>query len=158
MSAPNSPRLVASFSVPKDVLREFEEMAEEENVDPFAEPASKRQIADRQSDYHNRRFNRVANESADAFTEKEGDQSTEGGYKEAMRLQRLEKEGQRGRRAIEGNEKREREEDKEKKDLDRTPPAAELEAAEKARSATPCPETKRKPRCDGSKHAETEKP
>ena len=67
-------------------------MAEEEDVDPFAETASKRQIAARQSDYHNRRFGRVANESADAFSEKEGDQSMEGGYKEAMRLQRLEKE------------------------------------------------------------------
>jgi splicing factor 3B subunit 1 len=158
MSAPNSPRLVDSFSVPKDVLREFEEMAEEENVDPFAETASKRQIAARQSDYHNRRFNRVANESADAFTEKEGDQSTEGGYKEAMRLQRLEKEEQRVRRAIEENEKREREEDKEKMDLDRTPPAAELEAAEKELAATQPRETKRKRRWDVSEPAEKEKP
>ena len=84
-----------------DVLREFEEMAEEENADPFAETASKRQIAARQTDYHNWRFNRVANESVDAFSQKEDGQSAEGGYKEAMRLQRLEKEEQRVRRAIE---------------------------------------------------------
>ena len=149
MSAPNSPRLVDSFSVPKDVLREFEEMAEEENVDPFAETASKRQIAARQSDYHNRRFNRTANESADAFAAREDGQPTEGGYKEAMRLQRLEKEEQRVRRAIDEKEKREREEDKEKMVLDRTPPAAELEAAEEELAASAAvQETKRKRRWD----------
>ena len=131
MSAPNSPRLVDSFTVPKDVLKEFEELAEEENVDPFAETASKRQIASRQSDYHNRRFSRVANESADAFQGTEDGKDVEGGYKEAMRLQMLEKEEARVRRAIEEKEKKEREEGKEKMDLDRTPPAAEIEAAAK---------------------------
>ena len=156
MSAPNSPRLVDSFSVPKDVLREFEEMAEEENVDPFAETASKRQIAARQTDYHNRRFNRVANESADAFSQKEDGQTTEGGYKEAMRLQRLEKEEQRVRRAIEEKEKRDKEEEKEKMDLDRTPPAAELEAAEKELAAAQPQETRRKRRWDVSDPAEKE--
>ena len=156
MSAPNSPRLVDSFSVPKDVLREFEEMAEEENVDPFAETASKRQIAARQTDYHNRRFNRVANESADAFSQKEDGQTAEGGYKEAMRLQRLEKEEQRVRRAIEEKEKREKEEEKEKMDLDRTPPAAELEAAEKELAAAQPQETRRKRRWDVSDPAEKE--
>ena len=130
-------------------------MAEEENVDPFAETASKRQIAARQSDYHNRRFSRLANESADAFSEKEG---AEGGYKEAMRLQMLEKEEQRVRRAIEEKEKREREEDKEKMDLDRTPPAAELEAVEKELAAAQSQETKRKRRWDVSEPAEKEKP
>ncbi|KAI9453404.1 armadillo-type protein [Lactarius psammicola] len=129
MSAPSSPRLVDSFSVPKDVLREFEEMAEEENIDPFAETASKRQIAARQSDYHNRRFNRTGQREEDG-------QPAEGGYKEAMRLQRLEKEEQRVRRAIEEKEKRDREEDKEKMDLDRTPPAAELESAEEELAAS----------------------
>jgi splicing factor 3B subunit 1 len=158
MSAPNSPRLVDSFSVPKDVLREFEEMAEEENVDPFAETASKRQIAARQSDYHNRRFNRTANESADAFAAREDGQPTEGGYKEAMRLQMLEKEEQRVRRAIEEKEKREREEDKEKMDLDRTPPAAELEAAEEELAASAAAQdTKRKRRWDVTEPVE-EKP
>ena len=95
MSDPGSPRLVDSFSVPKDVLREFEELAEEENYDPFAETASKRQIASRQSDYHNRRFNRQANDSADAFKAAEDGTDVEGGYKDAMRLQRLEKEEER---------------------------------------------------------------
>ena len=133
-------------------------MAEEENIDPFAETASKRQIAARQSDYHNRRFNRMANESADAFLEKEDSQSTEGGYKEAMRLQRLEKEEQRVRRAIEEKEKRERGDEDEKMDLDRTPPAAELEAAEKVLAAAQIQETKRKRRWDVAEPAEKEKP
>ena len=50
MSPPGSPRLVDSFTAPKEVLQEFADLAEEENVDPFAETASKRQIASRQTD------------------------------------------------------------------------------------------------------------
>ncbi|KIY53806.1 hypothetical protein FISHEDRAFT_68567 [Fistulina hepatica ATCC 64428] len=53
----------------KEVLQEFVELAEEENVDSFTETASKRQIAARQSDSHNHRFYRVAVESADAFSD-----------------------------------------------------------------------------------------
>ena len=131
MSPPSSPRLVDSFTVPKDVLKEFEEMAEEENFDPFAETASKRQIASRQTDYHNRRFNRQANESADAFKAAEDGMEVDGGYKDAMRIQRLEKEEERVRRAIEEKEKRDREEGIDKAALDKTPPAKELEEAER---------------------------
>lgn len=124
----SEPRLVDSFSAPKEILEEFANLAEEEDVDPFAETASKRQIASRQSDYHNRRFNRQAVESADAF--KEGD-SEEGGYKEAMRLANLEREEIRVRRAIEDKERKQREEDQERMDLDKTPPREEFEAAAK---------------------------
>ncbi|KAF9244093.1 armadillo-type protein [Melanogaster broomeanus] len=127
MSTPGSPRLVDSYTAPKEILQEFADLAEEENFDPFAETASKRQIASRQSDYHNRRFNRVAQESADAFKHAEDGTEVEGGYKEAMRLARLEQEEVRVRRAIEEKERQEREEGKMKMDLDRTPPAAELE-------------------------------
>lgn len=129
MSPPGSPRLVDSFTAPKEVLQEFADLAEEENFDPFAETASKRQIAARQTDYHNRRFSRQANESADAFKQAESDADGEGGYKEAMRLQRLEKEEERVRRAIEEKERKDREEGKEKVDLDKTPPASEIEEA-----------------------------
>lgn len=131
MSAPGSPRLVDSFTAPKEILKEFEDLAEEENFDPFAETASKRQIASRQSDYHNRRFSRQANESADAFKAAEDGAEVEGGYKEAMRLQRLEKEEERVRRAIEEKERKDREEGIDKAALDKTPPARELEEAEK---------------------------
>lgn len=127
MSPTGSPRLIDSYTVPKEVLQEFADLAEEENVDPFAETASKRQIAARQSDYHNRRFNRVAVDSADAFAQSGDGNDVEGGYKDAMRLSRLEQEELRVKRAIEEKERKEREEGKMKMDLDRTPPAAELE-------------------------------
>jgi len=121
-----SPRLVDSFTAPKEILQEFADLAEEENIDPFAETASKRQIASRQSDYHHRRFNRVAQDSADAFKHAEEGTEVEGGYKDAMRLSRLEQEEVRVRRAIEEKERREREEGQMKMDLDKTPPASEL--------------------------------
>ncbi|KAK7686246.1 hypothetical protein QCA50_010466 [Cerrena zonata] len=161
MSEPGSPRLVDSFSVPKDVLREFEELAEEENYDPFAETASKRQIASRQSDYHNRRFKRQANESADAFKAVEEGTDVEGGYKDAMRLQRLEKEEERVRRAIEDKERQAREEGKEKMDLDRTPPREELREAEEliaAAVASAATGTKRKRRWDIAEPADENTP
>ncbi|KAJ8593868.1 ARM repeat-containing protein [Rhizopogon salebrosus TDB-379] len=156
MSAPNSPRLVDSFTAPKEILQEFADLAEEDNFDPFAETASKRQIASRQSDYHNRRFSRVAQESADAFKEVEDGMEVEGGYKEAMRLARLEQEEARVRRAIEEKERQEREEGKMKMDLDKTPPRAELEdvamelaaAKELATSRETTSGTKRKRRWD----------
>ncbi|KAH9169305.1 hypothetical protein EDB89DRAFT_1908725 [Lactarius sanguifluus] len=49
---------------------------------------------------------RRGNESADAFALRDNGQPAEGGYKGATRLQRLEREEQRVRRAIEENEKR----------------------------------------------------
>ena len=127
MSSSNEPRLLDSFSVPKEVLEEFTEMAEEENIDPFAETAKTRQIAARQNDYHHRRFDRVAVDSADAFSAKEGEE-VEGGYKDAMRLSRLEQEEQRVYKAIQEKERKEREEDGVMKmDLDKTPPAIEIQ-------------------------------
>ena len=93
----SEPRLVDSFTAPKEVLQEFAEMAEEEDMDPFAETAKQRQIAARQSDYHNRRFKRQAHDSVDAFKASAEGEEIEGGYKDAMRLQRLEKEEERVR-------------------------------------------------------------
>ena len=149
MSPPGSPRLVDSYTVPKDILQEFHDLAEEEDVDPFAESASKRQIAARQSDYHNRRFKRVAVDSADAFKQGEEGADDEGGYKEAMRLSRLEQEELRVKRAIEEKERKQREEDKMKMDLDKTPPREEIEAAEKELAAMKeASGTKRKRRWD----------
>ncbi|KAF4569801.1 Splicing factor 3B subunit 1 [Pleurotus pulmonarius] len=130
MSSPNPGRLLDSFTAPKEILQEFADLAEEEDVDPFAETASKRQIAARQSDYHNRRFGRVAVDSADAFAQGEDGGEVEGGYKDAMRLARLEQEEARVKRAIEEKERREREEGKLKMDLDKTPPASELQDVE----------------------------
>ncbi|KAH8832641.1 small nuclear ribonucleoprotein [Flagelloscypha sp. PMI_526] len=116
MSNSDEPRLVDSFTAPKDILDEFAQIAEDEDIDP---------IASRQSDYQNRRFDRVALDSADAFAA--DGQDVEGGYKDAMRLARLEQEEQRVRQAIQDKERQEREEGKMKMDLDKTPPAAELD-------------------------------
>ena len=148
----SEPRLVDSFTAPKEVLEEFANLAEEDDVDPFAETASKRQIASRQSDYHHRRFDRQAVESADAF--KEGESDGQGGYKEAMRLARLEKEEARVKRAIEDKERKQREEGQEKMDLDKTPPRAELESAAKE-LAEMSAGTKRKRRWDVAEPSET---
>ena len=149
MSPPGSPRLVDSYTVPKEILQEFHDLAEEDDVDPFAETASKRQIASRQSDYHNRRFNRVAVDSADAFKETEGGKDVEGGYKDAMRLARLEQDEQRVRRAIEEKQRRKQDEDEMKMDLDRTPPREEIEAAERELASMKAEKgTKRKRRWD----------
>jgi splicing factor 3B subunit 1 len=150
MSAPGSPRLVDSYTAPKDVLKEFQDLAEDDNFDPFAETASKRQIAARQSDYHNRRFERVAVDSADAFKQTDDGTEQEGGYKDAMRLARLEQEELRVKRAIEEKERTDREEGRSKMDLDKTPPASELVDAAKELGATPPSSsgTKRKRRWD----------
>ena len=131
MSAPSSPRLVDSFTAPKEVLQEFADIAEEDDHDPFAETAKTRQIAARQSDYHRRRFDRSAHDSADAFAAQQDGTEVEGGYKDAMRLQMLEKEEVRVRKLIEDKDKKDREEGADKMDLDRTPPRAELDEAEK---------------------------
>ncbi|KAE9400027.1 ARM repeat-containing protein [Gymnopus androsaceus JB14] len=133
-----------------EILQEFADLAEEENVDPFAETAKTRQVAARQSEYHHRRFDRVAVDSADAF--KEGG-SEEGGYKDAMRLARLEQEEVRVKRAIEEKERQEREEGKLKMDLDKTPPASEIQDVEMELAAakdlaTSRENTKRKRRWD----------
>ena len=127
MSAPSSPRLVDSFTAPKDVLQEFADLAEEDNSDPFAETAKARPIVARQSDYHLRRFDRSAHDSADAF--QQDGTGIEGGYKEAMRLQMLEKEEARVKKLIE-KEKKDKEGGDEM-DLDRTPPRMELDEVEK---------------------------
>ena len=153
MSAPSSPRLVDSFTAPKEILQEFADLAEEEDHDPFAETAKTRQIAARQADYHLRRFGRSAHDSADAFAAQKDGTEVEGGYKDAMRLQMLEKEEARVRKLIEEKEKQDREDGGDKMDLDRTPPRAELDEAEKilaeaAAAAVAASSGKRKRRWD----------
>ncbi|KAM5534543.1 hypothetical protein V8D89_011747 [Ganoderma adspersum] len=120
-----SPRFLDSFTAPKEVLVE---MANDAVADPFASTATIRQIAARQSEYHNRRFGRKAHEGADAFKAVEEDQAGMGGYQDAMRLQRLEREEERVRRAIE--RKTEMEVGvKGKMDLDKTPSRVEMKEA-----------------------------
>ena len=86
-------------------------------------------IAARQSDYFTTfegSTYRSAHDTADAFAAQQDDTEVEGGYKEAMRFQRLEKEEARVRKFIE-KEKKDREDGADKMDLDGTPPRAELD-------------------------------
>ena len=96
-----SPGYFDSFTAPKEVLAELAEMAEEIAPEPKFAPTAFRQIASRQSDYQNRRFERNAYESADAFEALEKGRAVVGGYQDTMRLHRLVREEERVRRAIE---------------------------------------------------------
>ncbi|KAG8756052.1 Splicing factor 3B subunit 1, partial [Serendipita sp. 396] len=133
MASSDEPRLLDSFTAPKEVLDEFAEMAEEEGYDPFKETARKREIASRRSDYANKHLDlERTGVSIDPFA-----QGADGGgengiaYQDAIREQRLAREEQRVRRLIEAEEAQRREEGLEKMDLDKTPPREDFEEAEK---------------------------
>lgn len=105
-------------------------VAEEEEFDPFAETASRRQIAARQSDYQNQGFNinRGSGVSADPFATGTSDAAING-YADAMRVTWLGREEQRVHRAIEERERRTREEGLSEAGLDKTPPRQDFEVA-----------------------------
>ncbi|KAJ7576999.1 armadillo-type protein [Mycena floridula] len=86
---------------PKDVLDEFEQLAEADNVDPFAETASKRQL----------------NKGLDARLDRISGDGQDVEYKVAMRLASMEKEEARRRVEEKGNPR---------SLVDRTPTASEL--------------------------------
>jgi splicing factor 3B subunit 1 len=161
MSRPGSPRLLDSFTAPKDVLEQFAAMADEDDVDPFKDTAKKREIASRRSDYANRHLEiDRSGVSIDPFAQTEESEQS-GGYQDAMRRQRLEREEQRVYRAIAAKESQMREEGKEEMDLDKTPPREDLEEVEKLitaamESAAATAGTKRKRRWDVA--GEDEKP
>lgn len=154
----DQPRLIDSYTAPKDVLEEFAQLADEEDVDPFRETATSRQISARQSDYHNRRFERQGIAGTDAFKDAAEGKDSEGGYKDAMRLANLEREEQRVRRAIQEKEKREREEGTSRDELDRTPPASEIDEVLKDVEASLAATGKRKRRWDVGDDDEPAKP
>lgn len=65
-------RLKYSFTAPKDILQEFVDLAETQ---------LQWQILSQQSEYHNHKCSRVAQESADAFKQLEDGKEVEEGYK-----------------------------------------------------------------------------
>ncbi|KZT53002.1 small nuclear ribonucleo protein [Calocera cornea HHB12733] len=139
MSSPERHEL-QSYTAPKDVLDEFAAMAEEEDIDPFAETALKRQILQRGSDYQRKGAERAmerGNEAvrADPFAQGQEGEDT-AGYRDAMRLQMLEREEERVRRAIAEKERKEKEEGKQAQEEDKTPPA-ELLALMRGGDKTP---------------------
>ncbi|GAA5974776.1 hypothetical protein JCM5350_001288 [Sporobolomyces pararoseus] len=92
-------RLLDSFTAPAHLMHEFAE--DSESTDPFAETAKSRQVASRQSDYHQRRFERHAATSSDAFGQEAGGEGEGESYEDKMRRAELEREEQRVRREIE---------------------------------------------------------
>lgn len=89
-------RPLNTYTAPQDILDDHAEMAEEDGTpDVFEDKAKSKQISARQSDYHNRRFNRT-----DGLGEGE-DES----YADRMRLVNLEREEEKLRRFKEQMEK-----------------------------------------------------
>lgn len=90
MSTSDEPRLLDSFSAPKEIFDEMAEAAEEEDYDPFRETQKTRQIASRRSDYANRHLEieRIG-VSIDPFAQDADGNAAQGaGYQDAMRVQR----------------------------------------------------------------------
>ncbi|GAA5854544.1 hypothetical protein JCM8547_004879 [Rhodosporidiobolus lusitaniae] len=124
-SASNAPRLLDSFSAPKHLLHEF---ADEDAEDPFAETAKTRQVAARESEYHQRRFDRDAGVSSDAFGEGGEGES----YADKMRRAEIEREELRVRREIERRQQEGTDEKGEKLEItapDETPRGRQYEAS-----------------------------
>lgn len=107
-------RTLQSYTAPKEILDEHEEMAHEEGVpDAFQDKAQSKQVAARQSDYQLRRFNR---------TEAQGEGEDES-YADRMRLVNLQREEEKVRRYKEQMDK-DQEAKKEIKADEKTPPRA----------------------------------
>ncbi|KAH9809439.1 splicing factor 3B subunit 1, partial [Melampsora americana] len=120
-------RLLDSYTAPKQFLQELAEDAEDAE-DPLLANLKAKQIQSRQSDYHNRRFDRDSSGTvvSDPFSSSaEGNDQSEGGYKEAMRRAELEREEARVMKKI----KEQQEEASNQMDVDRP-----------ERSKTPTPE------------------
>lgn len=125
--APRRVNPLDAFSAPQHLLHEFAD----DSFDPLAERVAQRQVAARQSEYHNRRFQRDAGPESrrDPFAQgSETDGHEEEGYREAMRRANIEREEQRVRRAIEEKERaaqgeEPRDDGAPSKERDVTPPA-----------------------------------
>ncbi|GAA6060277.1 hypothetical protein JCM10212_003977 [Sporobolomyces blumeae] len=89
-------RLLDSYTAPAHLMHEFAD--DDESTDPFAATAQSRQIASRQSDYHQRRFERASGVSTDAFGAEAGEGES---YEDKMKRAELEREEARVRREIE---------------------------------------------------------
>ena len=91
-----------AYTAPQHLLNEFAN----EDEDPLKGRGSQRIIAERQSDYHNRRFNRDAGpeRTADAFSGEVAEDG-EGSYQHAMRQAELEREEARVQSIIEERQK-----------------------------------------------------
>ena len=92
--------LAASYTAPKEFLYEH---ADEDGEDVMKDRSAQRQIADRESEYQKKRFDRgvLTPTRKDAFEQKDGGVDSERSYAEIMKAQALDKEEERVRRLIE---------------------------------------------------------
>lgn len=138
-------RRLNSYTASKEIINEA--LEGHDTHDPFAETKRERRIAGRESEYHQRRFNRVLSpERADAFSKEENSESRT--YAEVIREAELQKEEQRVLAAIAQKKKEEAaagpssaptsattqegEAPKKKRRWDITTPAPDVEATPKA--------------------------
>ena len=101
-----------SYSAPQELLDEHAEMADEEVMDEFTDRAQSKQVAARQSDYHQRRFKRTEGMGA-------GEDES---YEDRMRRVNLEREEAEVKRLKEQKEKEAKERGEKVEVEDRTPP------------------------------------
>ncbi|CAO3647932.1 unnamed protein product [Cunninghamella echinulata] len=91
-------RKLNSYSVTKDIVQET--IGESDQHDPFAHTQKSKRISDRETEYQQRRFNRILSpERKDAFSKEDGEDQQNNtdsrSYAEVMREQELDKERQR---------------------------------------------------------------
>lgn len=87
-----------SFTAPTDILKEIQE--QDADVDPMADMRPSRKIADREDEYHARRFNRIISpERVDAFAENNNTANARS-YSDVMKEAELEREQQRIMKSI----------------------------------------------------------
>ncbi|KAL6609304.1 splicing factor 3B subunit 1 [Neocallimastix californiae] len=87
-----------SFTAPTEILKEIQN--QDDDVDPMAEMRPSRKIADREDEYHARRFNRIISpERVDAFSENNNTENARS-YSDVMKEAELEREQQRIMKSI----------------------------------------------------------
>jgi len=87
-----------SFTAPTEILKEIQD--QDDDVDPMAEMRPSRKIADREDEYHARRFNRIISpERVDAFSENNNTENARS-YSDVMKEAELEREQQRIMKSI----------------------------------------------------------
>ncbi|KAL7269833.1 U2 snRNP component prp10 [Rhizina undulata] len=97
-----SRRLVGQYTASKELLNEFANAGADEDMDPMAARAAGSKIADRETDYQKRRFQRQLTPTrTDAFSNGANGDSEGRSFREVMKERELEREEERVRRKIE---------------------------------------------------------
>ncbi|ANB13347.1 Hsh155p [Sugiyamaella lignohabitans] len=135
-------RLVAQYTVPKDMVDEL--VDDDDDFDPLADRVKKKTIADRETSYQKRRFNRELSPERGQTENGEVDESRR--YEEIMEERELEREEKRVTELIARKKQEEAESEGATIDGDRTPPPGDRTPPPE--DTTPPPEPARKRRWD----------